>query len=86
MVLARYAVFALATLSLLACSGDDLTAPNDIDPLFAKPVKIQEPVIWEFWVVPGATAEAPDLIHVVVSDNVYTVDPAVVYDYFLEFG
>lgn len=81
MFLARPAVFALATCSLLACSGNDLTTPADIDPLFAKPVKIQEPVIQEFWVVPGPE-NAPDIIHVVVSDNVFTVDPSLVFDYF----
>jgi len=86
MALHRCSVLALVAFALLACSQNDLTtpddAPDDLAPLFAKKVKIKEPVIREFWVVPGASESAPDIIHVVVSDNVYRVNPSVVYDYF----
>ena len=86
MVLTRCSVVALATLALLACSGHDLTTPgetsDDLGPSFAKKETVKAPVIQEFWVIPGETGDAPDMIHLVVSDVVRTVRATVVYDYF----
>jgi hypothetical protein len=86
MVLARCSVLALAALPLLACADNELTTAadplDDLAPSFARKEKVREPVIQEFWVVRGEDTNDPDILHVVVSDNVHTVNPSVVYDYF----
>jgi len=86
MALTTRSVVALAAFALLACSGQDLTtpqeAPDDLIPSLAKKETVKAPVIQEFWVVRGEDMYDPDIIHVVVSDNVHTVNPSVVYDYF----
>jgi len=82
----RFAVLALAAFAFSACSDPTTpaTTPDSPTAAFAKGGKLspsRDPVLLDYWVIPG-TGAAPDVLHIVGEGAVAFVDPSVVYDYF----
>lgn len=83
----RFAVLALAALSFAGCADPTtpVTTPDSPTGAYAKggkPSPSRDPVLLEYWVIPGTTIDAPDVLHIVGEGAVAFVNPSVVYDYF----
>ena len=84
----RFLTFCIASaiaLTTLTCK-DSADPLSPVEPQYAKPIKpdlaVGDPILQEFWVVPGEEADDPDVLHIVWSGGGSAVNPSVVWDHF----